>query len=245
MICARVLPCSCQAHHSDTIVPRSACLPANVSAALERAMPRNATDRACAYWNACVHSRRQPFTKGDTLAYFNASWHPNEAHGGVACSRLSRFGAPFVHSFGEHRAGTRKGDVNGGRSSRRGDKRGDGGKTLCHAETLLRSPGCVVLSVGINDDTAFERHLHRARPECRIIGMDGTLPEDLRRHVPSFVELIPENFGPSTHSAFAHLPRISLLKLDCEHCEYKSLPPFLDRVCVEQLVVEMGPAVRD
>ena len=60
-------------------------------------------------------------------------------------------------------------------------EQGDGGKTICEQEEgaavpTLSAPGdCLVVSVGLNNDTAFEEVLHSAHPECRIDGIDGTL----------------------------------------------------------------------
>ena len=30
-----------------------------------------------------------------------------------------------------------------------------------------------------------------------------------------------------------------MLKIDCEGCEFSSLPPFLENVCVDQLILEL------
>eukprot|EP00320_Phaeocystis_rex_P000845 CAMPEP_0119099848 /NCGR_PEP_ID=MMETSP1178-20130426/185295_1 /TAXON_ID=33656 /ORGANISM="unid sp, Strain CCMP2000" /LENGTH=299 /DNA_ID=CAMNT_0007083831 /DNA_START=84 /DNA_END=979 /DNA_ORIENTATION=- len=52
-------------------------------------------------------------------------------------------------------------------------------------------------------------------------------------------ELIPENFHPGSWAHFAGTAEMSLLKMDCEGCELESLLPFLKRVPVRQIVVEV------
>ena len=229
-------------HHPLSAGGRVACPTANVSNALLTAAPGDAAARASAFFDACNNKRRgMLWSKADRKAYFNATWHTQVRHGARSCSRLSRFGAPFVHSFPMRTQGYCSPKLKDRVlcSTRRGDVRGDGGKTLCEAENLLGAPDCLVLSVGINDDTAFESHLHRAAPACEIIGMDASLDAVNRAKVPRFVSLYLENFTPLTFRNFTGRRRVSLLKLDCETCEFASLPAFVSNVCVDQIVVEV------
>ena len=229
-------------HHPLSAEGRVACPPANVTSALLSAVPGDAAARASAFFDACNNKRRGSlWSKADRKAYFNATWHTQFRHGARSCSKLSRFGAPFVHSFPTRNQGFCSPHLKVPIlcSTRRGDVRGDGGKTLCEAENLLGAPDCLVLSVGINDDTAFESHLHRAAPACKFIAMDGSLNAVNRAKVPRFVSLYLENFTPLTFRNFTGRRRVSLLKLDCESCEFASLPAFVSNVCVDQIVVEV------
>ena len=148
-----------------------------------------------------------------TLAQFNATWQPFERVGGAACRSMSRFGPPL-------------------------GKQGEGGKTLCDANALLRDPDCLIVSVGLNEDTRFEQSLHRAAPHCEIIGMDGTLDASKKAAVPKFINFVPMNYNRSTYRDFAGR-HVRLLKIDCDGCEYSHLPSWVDHVCTEQIVVEV------
>lgn len=144
------------------------------------------------------------WTAHDADGYFNATWQPGRRAGGAECTSMTRFGPPWmpcptrelaVHAI---RDNPRKHCV----AKFKGNEAtfasvGDGGKTICEAETLLRPPGCLVVSVGINANTEFEEALHQAHPQCRIIGYDGTLNsvKRARAHARApFLELHEQNF---------------------------------------------------
>ena len=56
--------------------------------------------------------------------------------------------------------------------------------------------------------------------------------------LPNGTSFIPHNFNPSSWEQYEHIRRIDVLKMDCEGCEHTSLLPFLDRVCVDVLMLE-------
>ena len=118
---------------------------------------------------------------------------------------------------------------------------GDGGKNLCDVEKTLGQRGCLVVSVGLNADTRFEAHLHRAWPGCQVEGMDGTLNQEKKDMLPKFISFKPINFDADTYKDFVHR-RVSLLKIDCDGCEFTSLQPWVKNVCTEQIVVEVHRA---
>ena len=174
-----------------------------------------AVARAHAFWSGCqLDKNGKAFTRTDMRSYFRTTWQPGSRLGGVSCASMTRFGPPL-------------------------GKDGDGGKTLCNVAELLRSPDCLVVSVGLNDDTRFEEHLHRSHPECEIVGMDGTLTAEKAAKVPRFIRFEAQNFDEKTYAKYVQRRRVSLLKIDCDGCEYRKLRPWLQNVCTEQVVIEM------
>ena len=195
---------------------RCACPLNKTLAAMQQAQPSDdSLARATAFWDNCNHGVKgrmgRNWCHADARGFYNATWQPD----GALCRSMSRFGPPL-------------------------GKGGDGGKFICDADKLLRSPGCLVVSVGLNDDTRFESDLHSAWPECEIIGYDGTLDAAKTAAVPKFITHLPLNFNASTYVAYAKSrSRVSLLKIDCDGCEYTAIQPWVDNVCTEQIVVEM------
>ena len=191
---------------------RCACGFNTTRAAMQHARSHDATALATSYWASCGRSKK--WCHSDQRGYYSATWQPFAHVGGRACRSMSRFGPPLGPN-------------------------GDGGKTLCEVSTILRDPGCLVVSVGLYDDTRFEEHFHRAAPQCEIVALDGTLNEAKTSAVPKYIKLMPTNFGPTTYQRFADRKRVSLLKIDCDGCEFASLPPWVDHICTEHIVVEM------
>ena len=113
---------------------------------------------------------------------------------------------------------------------------------------------CVVVSVGSNGQVEFEEGIHQLWPACRIDIWDGTLVgsrSKLRRAIPQYAHFHPENFRPTSWQTYQptrnmtwQQPHISttqatMLKIDCEGCEWSSLVPWLDHVCTSQLLLEL------
>ena len=69
-------------------------------------------------------------------------------------------------------------------SLRRFGPAGEGGKVVCDSERLLSASQCLVVSVGLNNDTRAEQALHKGFPNCAIEGYDGTLSEKKRKMLP-------------------------------------------------------------
>ena len=121
---------------------------------------------------------------------------------------------------------------------------GDGSKVICNPTTTIGSQPCNVISVGSNGDASFERAVHAMAPHCRISTWDGTLVgrrSNLASALPSWLTFIPANFHAASWKRYTSdgVRTINLLKIDCEGCEVTALPSFLDRVCAEQIVVEL------
>lgn len=135
---------------------------------------------------------------------------------------------------------------------------GDGSKIVC-LDTLplpsttsitpigsARRPPCVVLSVGSNGDYRFEEAARALMPQCVVHTFDGTRfhPDGSPRFAAPPAWLRPtfhdENLNGRSRLLSHHgpTPYVPLLKMDCEGCEYGSLPPLLDRMCVDVLLIE-------
>jgi hypothetical protein len=147
--------------------------------------------------------------------YFQEHWNPG-THEGADCERVRRFGPS-----------------------------GDGGKVVCFDAVPRTSEPCFVLSVGVGGppgqppDFRFEIDLHRRLPHCRIDVYDGTnFGRGAIRNAPHFVKFHAENFSPTTWKRYAGR-RVDIFKIDCEGCEFESVPPFLEHVHTEQLLVEV------
>ena len=160
--------------------------------------------------------------------YYQDWWRPGQPHG-VDCARTERLGVA---------------DWPGAELE---------AKVVCQPERLFAAP-CNVLSVGSNGDAGFEVDVRRRWPHCQLTTMDGTLVDSftdgrwrnrsrLRAQLPAWLRLIPENFHPDSWTHFAGFHEMSLLKIDCEGCELDSLVPFLERVPVRQIVVEVHGCV--
>lgn len=120
--------------------------------------------------------------------------------------------------------------------------KGEGGKVVCAASEprSLGASDCLVVSVGLNDDTRAEQGLHAAFPQCTIHGYDGTLSAANRAKLPSasVLRFFPSNFGPTSFEQYEGRV-VSLLKIDCEGCELSLLANWLDHVCTEQIALEV------
>lgn len=192
-----------------------ACNPLKYEPAIEAAVysaAGNGSAAAIAFMNACAPNSR--WTTFDVKKYFQNNWHAG-APAGASCLNLRRLGLY-----------------------------GDGGKGVCDIEKLLSQEPCHVVSVGSNGESSFERAIHALAPDCRIDTHDGTLVghrRKLRDNLPSFVEFYPENVNNETWRLYSNgaTGHISLLKMDCEGCEFHSLPPLVQNVCVDQVLVEV------
>lgn len=188
----------------------------------------NASARSTAFLRACndraAPGLRDDFAAGlsrdDARAYFSEVWLPVPGR----CASLTRLGPSYTNT-----------------------RAGDGGKTVCDASALLApSRCCLVVSVGLKDDTRFESAVHRLAPHCEVHGYDGTLRPKMRAMLPSFLRLFAANFLPTTWRAkeasgaalYTHRA-VSIFKMDCEGCEFSALVPWLEHVCTEQVMVEI------
>ena len=224
-----------------------------------RALP-SAGAKAAAFYEACTQGKSS-WVNWDADAYFNSTWQPGAAHGGADCPRMTRFGpawrpcperAVSVHAspFPPRTQCVPRVARLAGRRLYEGEERfaalGDGGKTVCDAEALLRGPGCVVVSVGINANTEFEEALHRAHPQCEVVGYDGTLNAAKRARAAQrapFLRVHERNFGGSLAANYTGTS-VRLLKIDCDGCEFSALPAWAEAVCTEQIVVEVHRTLR-
>ena len=211
---------------------------------------RNASALANAFIAGCTGTT---WSAHDADGYFNATWRPGSQVGGAECASMTRFGPPWVPCAVREKPIHNPKDnpkvdcvAHTSRSEARYAQIGDGGKTLCDAEALLSPPGCLVVSVGINANTEFEEALHGAHPGCRIVAYDGTLDAAKRARAAArapFLELHERNFGAALAANYSAIS-VRLLKIDCDGCEFKALPPWVSNVCTDQIVVEVHRTLR-
>lgn len=89
---------------------------------------------------------KQRWSDFDVRNYLQSHWHAGEPHG-ASCGRLTRLGAD-----------------------------GDGGKLVCDVHSLVRAgQRCLVVSVGSNGESSFERAVHEINPHCEVHVYDHTL----------------------------------------------------------------------
>eukprot|EP00964_Phaeocystis_antarctica_P098868 scaffold64816_cov95-Phaeocystis_antarctica.AAC.3 len=190
-----------------------ACNNESILPRLHRAQP-TATAHAQAFLDRCTLDAAQ-WTFSDSCGYFAAAWPVNDS----ACSGEALHVGP----------------------------RGDGGKEVCRPADLYSSLPCTIVSVGLNGDTRFEQAI-MAASSCAIHGYDGTLVgarAKLRAKLPQRIAATNAtftfnavNFGVETWWQFAGT-HVSMLKIDCEGCEWKDLPPWLENVCTDQILIEI------
>lgn len=145
----------------------------------------------------------------------------------------------------------------------------DGVKLVCldhpdvSPEVDYNTPGgCLMLSVGSNDDFSYETELHKHRPNCDIHTFDPTvvqseekmaeLQEQLR--VTYHLTGISHTVGKLSHGDLKPLTQvmkelgkkhISILKIDCESCEwdafFRDIFPaiYAGTLEINQLLIEM------
>ena len=218
----------------------------------------SAASTAARFYDAC--RRDVTWSNWDADAYFNLTWLPGLQAGGSDCERMTRFGPPWrscperaisTHSIPfPTRARCKLQPPLGARRLFEGEGQfsalGDGGKTVCDTESLLRGPGCRVVSVGINENTEFEEALHRAHPNCAIDGYDGTLNDAKRaraRQRTPFMRLHERNFGGDLAANYSRIS-VRLLKIDCDGCEFTAMPVWVQSVCTDQIVIEIHRTMR-
>ena len=189
-----------------------ACSSGTFSIAMSKALafdPRNASAAATAFLSSCTGT----WSDYDARQYFASAWKAGEPTG-AGCSNARLFGA--YH---------------------------DGGKLVCKPQELFGQP-CHVLSIGSDGDASFESAVHSFAPHCIIETHDGTLRgerQKLRDGLPTFLKLVPENMNEFTYLRLLRdgIKQLNLLKIDCEGCEFTSLLPFIRRICVDQIVLEL------
>lgn len=151
----------------------------------------------CTGWDK-IASSKSCWTHHDATHYYNSTWLPTTRLGGGSCRAMTRFGPPF-------------------------GPRGDGGKTICEAQQLFGRPGCLVVSIGLNGDTRFESAHHAAYSGCEVVGYDHTLSKQKEALLPPFLRYVPRRFNNMTWTEYTDRS-VRLLKLDCDGCEYATLP---------------------
>ena len=165
---------------------------------------------------------KRQIVSSDTVGryFFQRNWEPS-----YTCTTMVRLGCP-----------------------------GDGGKWVCdpHSSLLQKTPECIVYSIGSNNEFSFERAIHHFNPQCQIYAFDGTLTSSPSEK-PQYVHYFPWNLGSYDSKVdrvftLASIMRrlghnhVSILKVDCEGCEYDSLSAQTfpaTRGAIQQILVEV------
>ena len=124
---------------------------------------------------------------------------------------------------------------------------GDGGKWICDPHHALSGLDCVVYSVGSHDEFSFEEAVHRFNPACEIYTFDPTL-DGPPLNKPSYVHFYPWRLGSGESNSSVSIAgimwalghsNVSVLKIDCEGCEFDSFaaPGFAG--AIQQILVEV------
>jgi hypothetical protein len=143
-----------------------------------------------------------------------------------------------------------------------GQNESDGHKWVCDPHRFRKLPNCLIYSIGCNGQFEFELDMHRVAPNCEIHIFDPTdYSQKMRENglngdhyhawglKPSSdydESSLPENvkgltFKTLTESMeqLGHLGRrVDVFKIDCEGCEWKSYPDFLDHD-LRQILIEV------
>ena len=114
---------------------------------------------------------------------------------------------------------------------------GEGGKTACSPLAVTASAPCFVVSVGSNGESSFEDSVLALNQSCEVDTID---PNKLPTPTTQSHNVFRERFTDK----FAMRPRyvnrtISLLKIDCDGCEFEGLLPWLAATCTEQVLIEV------
>ncbi|KAL7539232.1 hypothetical protein ACHAWF_006337 [Thalassiosira exigua] len=148
-------------------------------------------------------------------------------------------------------------------SGKRYQAYGDGPKFVCGVDVLAKKSrshaGCLVYSVGSNNQISFEKSIYRLTG-CETHTFDPTVSDFVGKKYATFH---PWGLGRAGKKAkyehrawvakslegmmieLGHANRtIDVLKIDCEGCEYESMVPFLELVAsgkakVDQLQIEL------
>lgn len=147
------------------------------------------------------------------------------------------------------------------RQDRIGGLFGDGGKFVCGMDVVAKQRQCLVYSVGSNLDTKFEESVRQHAPNCEIHTFDPTIDV-------SQLDTVSKKFNFSVHpwglgssersfqnglvmplgtimQKLGHVGRpLTLLKIDCEGCEYEVSEAMFGQckdgaVNIEQLLIEL------
>ncbi|KAL3798643.1 hypothetical protein ACHAW5_008398 [Stephanodiscus triporus] len=146
---------------------------------------------------------------------------------------------------------------------------GDGPKFVCGVDIIAakaKAEGCLIYSVGSNNDIRFEKAVHTHMEGCEIHTFDPTLePDDFiggeyatfhpwglgtdggKEGIPMqgrANEGIRKSFKTVMKDLGHEHRTIDILKIDCEGCEYAAMPPLFDliaseKVSVNQVLIEL------
>ena len=118
---------------------------------------------------------------------------------------------------------------------RRFGNTGDGGKQVCVSD-IDAAPADVLVSIGSNGDFSFETAMLDAYPTLDVHVFDGTY-SPIR--VPEGITYHESNAVHGMRFPFIQRKERTILKIDCEGCEYKVLPWLMTHYTFEQILVEV------
>ncbi|CAJ0573078.1 unnamed protein product, partial [Mesorhabditis spiculigera] len=128
----------------------------------------------------------------------------------------------------------------------------DGGKWACRPWAVPKN--CAVYSLGIDNDTTFERDFQRiSAQQCRIYAYDMKRPmfpevlEGLEKLDIHFREAkiglrdskVENTVSLENEMKRHHHGQIEVLKMDIEGAEFQVLPPLVERIRICQILIEL------
>ncbi len=143
-----------------------------------------------------------------------------------------------------------------------GQSEADGHKWVCDPHRLRDKANCLIYSIGCNGQFEFELDMHRVAPNCDIhifdpteysqkmweSGLNGTNyhawglrpgAEFDESAVPDKVKGLTFKTLTESMEILGHLGnRVDVFKIDCEGCEWRTYPDFLDHD-LRQILIEV------
>jgi len=168
----------------------------------------------------------------------------------------------------------------GSDSEERFDAFGDGPKFICGVDYLaakakagsVDKPGCLIYSVGSNNDIRFEKAIRAHMEGCEVHTFDPTIEEDafIGKEFATFHmwglgtdngkegNTMHGRKDKGTRKSFETLIKelghenriIDVIKIDCQGCEYAAMPPLFDMIAsgkaqVNQVLIELHKTEKD
>ena len=119
---------------------------------------------------------------------------------------------------------------------------GDGGKWVCDPHTYLQQSPCVVYSFGSSGDFSFEEAVHAMAPACEIHTIDPAPPSNPPPFLQYHQGTLGETFTPKSLMHQLGHTNVTLMKMDCEGCEFGALTPStlpLEGAAIQQILFEI------
>ena len=112
---------------------------------------------------------------------------------------------------------------------------------VCDANKVLNARSdCLIVSVGSNGDVSFEEAMRGFNSACEVHIYDPYLTAEKAARIPSWAQFFPKAFNSTTALSPLYKGRsISILKIDCEGCEFDGIPSWLESTCTDLVIPEV------